>query len=129
MALLKSTTKKVATAKVVKPAKTTKPAVIGATSTRAITSRYASVIRKPRVTEKAGMLSEKFNAYAFEIDNRATKDDVRDAVRDLYKVEAVKVNIIRLPAKKMFSRGTRGKTSAVKKAIVFLKKGDKIEFI
>ena len=134
MAIFKSTTKKVSApkkekaVKAVKAEKTTKPAVVG-TSTRAITSRYALVIRKPRVTEKAAMLAEKNNVYAFEIDSRATKKDVKDAVRDLYKVNAERVNIVRLPGKNVFIRGTRGKTSAVKKALVFLKKGDKIEFI
>lgn len=131
MAIFKSTTKKVSAPKkekAVKAEKTNKPAVVG-TSARAITSRYALVIRKPRVTEKAAMLAEKNNIYAFEIDRNATKKDVKDAIRDIYKVNAVRINIVRLPGKNVFIRGTRGKTSMVKKALVSLQKGDKIEFI
>lgn len=88
-----------------------------------------SVILMPRITEKAGDLSQKSNAYTFEIIPSASKDDVIRAVKSIYKVAPIKVNIINLPRKRIFSRGKKGWSGGVKKAVVYLKKDDKIEFI
>lgn len=85
------------------------------------------VIKRPRITEKAAYSSELSNAYVFEIDANANKANVATAIKDLYNVTPIKVNIVKLPAKKVLSKGKRGKTSRVKKAYVYLKKGDKIE--
>ena len=87
------------------------------------------IIKKPRITEKSGLQAEGFGVYTFEVTNEANKKNITKAVKDLYKVTPVKVNIVNLPAKKVFSRGKVGRKSGVKKAIVFLKKGDKIEFV
>ncbi|MGB8816062.1 MAG: 50S ribosomal protein L23 [Minisyncoccia bacterium] len=89
----------------------------------------SSVIRKPRVTEKAGIKAETQNVYTFEINNGFGKKDVAEAVKEIYKVTPIKINITNLPPKNVVSRGKKGVQSGVKKAIVFLKKGDKIEFI
>ncbi len=88
-----------------------------------------SVIKKPRITEKAGIKADSQNVYTFEIQRDATKKDVAMAIKELYKVTPVKINIINLPAKQVLSRGKKGATARVKKALVFLKKGDKIAFI
>ncbi|MEN9649222.1 MAG: ribosomal subunit protein large subunit ribosomal protein [Candidatus Parcubacteria bacterium] len=85
-----------------------------------------AVIKNPRITEKATVSAEK-NQFVFEVSPEATKASVAAAVKQLYKVTPVKVNIVRLPAKKVFVRGRAGTKSAIKKAYVFLKKGDKIE--
>lgn len=90
---------------------------------------YGSIIVSPRVTEKAGMQSSALNAYTFVVAKNATKRTVTLAVKEQYKVSPVAVNIIRLPGKTKFTRGRFSKGSEVKKAIVTLKKGDKIEFI
>jgi ribosomal protein L23 len=60
---------------------------------------------------------------------QADKKNIAKAITELYKVTPVKVNITKLPAKIIFTRGKAGRKSAVKKAIVYLKKGDKIEFV
>ena len=86
-----------------------------------------NTLKKPRITEKAALLAETKNTYVFEIGKDVTKPQVAKAVKTLYKVEPIKVNIVKLPAKKVFSRGKRGTTAAVRKAYVVLKKGDKIE--
>lgn len=92
------------------------------------TQSLHNVIKHPRITEKAAILSGD-GVYTFEIDPRATKIDVARAVKEIYKVDPVKVRISKLPAKKKFRRGKVGKTAAVKKAVVYLKKGDTIEFV
>lgn len=87
---------------------------------------FAHLIMRPRITEKAGIAGEA-SVYTFEVEKTATKGKVKHAVKELYKVEPVKVNIVNLPAKKVFIRGKFGSQAAVKKALVYLKKGDKIE--
>ena len=89
----------------------------------------ALIIKKPRITEKSGLQAESAGVYTFEVTAIANKKNVAKAVKELYKVTPVKVNIINLPAKIVFTRGKTGRKSGVKKAVVFLKKGDKIAFI
>ena len=88
-----------------------------------------SIIKKPRITEKAGIKSESQNVYTFEVTKDATKKTIGEAMQLIYKVTPIKINIVNLPAKNVTARGKRGHNSAVKKALVFLKKGDKIAFI
>ncbi len=85
------------------------------------------IIIRPRITEKSGMMNEALNVYTFEVSKNATKYTVAQAVKGLYKVTPLKVRIVSLPRKNVFVRGTKGKQSAIKKAMVFLKKGDKID--
>jgi large subunit ribosomal protein L23 len=87
-----------------------------------------SPIKKFHVTEKAGILNES-NAYAFEVAKNATKNSVSKEVVKLYKVTPVKVNIINVKPKKVTARGKVGKTNSMKKAYVFLKKGDTINIV
>ncbi len=83
-------------------------------------------ILRPRITEKANLVTTG-NVYTFEIDPSATKKDVARNIIELYKVTPVKVNITKNPAKNVMYKGKVGRTSAVKKAYVYLKAGDKIE--
>ncbi len=87
------------------------------------------IIKKPRITEKSGIQAEALGVYTFEVTEKANKKNVAKAVKELYKVTPVKVNITNLPAKIVFTRGKTGRKSGVKKAVVYLKKGDKIEFV
>ncbi len=86
------------------------------------------IILRPRITEKSGVMNESLNVYTFEVVKLATKDSVAKAIKAAYKVTPEKVRIINLPAKSVTVKGRKGMHSAVKKALVFLKKGDKIEF-
>lgn len=90
---------------------------------------YKALIKRPRITEKSGIKSESENVYTFEVANKATKQGIAKAIREIYKVNPIKVNITILHAKKVFARGKSGIRTGVKKAVVFLKKGDKIAFI
>lgn len=88
-------------------------------------ARFNSTIIRPRVTEKASILTEG-NVYAFEVKENATKLSVARDIVTLFKVTPLKVNIVNTPDKKKFVRGKKGSTSTPKKAYVFLKKGDTI---
>ena len=87
------------------------------------------IIKKPRITEKSGLQAENSAVYTFEVTEKANKKNIAKAINEIYKVMPVKVNIINLPAKKVFTRGKKGMKSGLKKAVVYLKKGDKIEFV
>ena len=89
------------------------------------------VIVRPHITEKASDLSE-HNVYGFEINKRANKMHVKMAVEKLYKVTPMKVAVINGAPKFMKNPRTgrmQMKKQSIKKAFVYLKKGDKIEFV
>ncbi len=90
---------------------------------------HHDTILRPRITEKSALAAETLNAYVFEIGPKATKAHVAKAIAELYKVVPVRVNIVKLPSKKVISKGKTGRTRAVKKAYVYLKKGDTIEIL
>ena len=88
----------------------------------------ASVIIRPRVTEKSGILSQG-GVYTFEIHSNSNKTMVKNAFVALYKVAPVQIKIINTPVKNVFVRGRRGVVSGMKKAIITVKKGEKIDFV
>lgn len=86
------------------------------------------VLVRPHITEKASMLGSDANAYVFRVPSSANKIEVKQAVHEMYKVKPIRVNMVHMPAKEVFTRGgRRGTKSGFKKAIVYLKKGDRIE--
>ncbi len=93
-----------------------------------ITKKKDLVFKQPRVTEKATMLSG-FGVYTFEVPKSATKNEVMKAVETLYKVKPIKIRMITIPSKNVFKRGRAGVKSGGKKAMVYLKEGQKIEFV
>ncbi|MEK7588739.1 MAG: 50S ribosomal protein L23 [Patescibacteria group bacterium] len=87
------------------------------------------LIKNPRVTEKSSMVAEQ-NIYTFDVVDNANKTEIKKAVFALYKVKPTKVNVVTVKEKQVRSRkGIKGTKSGGKKAIVYLKKGDKIELV
>lgn len=106
----------------------TAPVVAGTVGGRDL----SSVLRRPHVTEKATDLADRGNVYAFEVADDVNKTEVALAVEKLYKVTPIKVAIIVRKPKYTVSRLTNRKVvrkHSLKKALVYLKKGDKIEFV
>jgi len=94
------------------------------------TKSVTSAIIKPRITEKAALLSDK-NVYTFEIKKGASKFDVRDAIKALYNVTPERVHIVNKQPRHSMSRA-RGRDmmeNGLRKAYVYLKKGDRIELV
>ncbi len=89
-----------------------------------------SVIMKPHITEKAAVLTDQ-NVFTFLIRKGATKYEVRDAVKKLYNVTPVKVHIVNKVPRHYMSRskGRKMMEEGMRKAYVYLKKGDRIELI
>ena len=88
----------------------------------------ASVILRPRITEKSGILSQS-GVYTFEVARGANKPVIAAAIKALYKVIPIKVAVSNLPSRNVIVRGKRGVQSGMRKAVVTLKKGDKIDFV
>jgi large subunit ribosomal protein L23 len=90
----------------------------------------SSVILKPRITEKAVGQNDK-NVYTFIVRRDATKYTVADAVKELFKVTPVKVNIVNKTPRQFMSRskGRLQSEKGMKKAYVYLKKGDRIDLV
>lgn len=86
------------------------------------------VVLRPLVTEKGTHQSEKYNAYAFQVDARATKHDIRHAVESLWEVRVVAVRTQNRKGKPRRTRLNLGHTSDWKKAIVELHPEDRISF-
>jgi len=85
------------------------------------------IIKTVRLTEKGTMQSEKFNQYTVVADRRANKIEIRKAVQELFKVKVVDVSTMNVRGKDRRQRtASAGKTAGWKKAVVTLKKGDKI---
>lgn len=91
-----------------------------------------TIIKEYRVTEKATDLMANSNKYTFSVYKTATRTQVASAISKLYGVEVEKVNIINRAGKtkrNRVARGAPGRTAAIKKAIVTLKEGSKIELV
>ena len=80
------------------------------------------------MTEKASLKQEE-NVYSFNVSKSANKTEVKKAIFALYKVKPVKVNILTVSYKPASFKGRSGTKGGGKKALVYLKAGDKIEFI
>ncbi len=84
------------------------------------------LIKQPRITEKSTMLNSA-NKYVFVVKSSATKNAVKQAVKELYRVDAESVNIVNIPGKMKRYRGVPSPRPGMKKAVVTLKEGQKID--
>ena len=84
------------------------------------------VLRRPLITEKNTMLQAE-GKYAFEIAGEANKQQVKQAVEKVFKVNVLAVNVMTVHGKMRRVGRQQVLTQSWKKAIVTLKPGDKIE--
>jgi len=85
------------------------------------------IIVRPLITEKATILAGE-NKYAFEVDTRSNKQQIRHAVQTAFDVHVLKVNTMNVRGKSRRSGRRITRTRDWKKAIVTLIEGDKISF-
>jgi large subunit ribosomal protein L23 len=91
------------------------------TSARAL----PDLIRRPIITEKATLLLEN-NQYTFEVDRKATKPLIKEAIEMLFDVKVIGINTLNPPRKTRRVGKYMGHRSLYKRAIVTLKEGDSI---
>ena len=92
----------------------------------AATARHYDTILSPIITEKATYLSE-HNKVVFRVAKDASKDEIAQAVEELFKVKVTKVNTLVVKGKTKRWRGRPGRRSDIKKAIVTLAEGQSID--
>ncbi|MBI4249524.1 MAG: 50S ribosomal protein L23 [Elusimicrobia bacterium RIFCSPLOWO2_12_FULL_59_9] len=88
---------------------------------------YYWILQRPLITEKSTWLKEKFNQYVFRVHADATRNQIKQAVETLFKVEVEKVRTATMPGKMRRLGRFVGKRSDWKKAFVRVKSGQKID--
>lgn len=91
-----------------------------------VQTRDYDVILAPLITEKSTLVAEQ-NKIIFRVPLTATKEEVKRAVENLFKVDVTKVNTLRVKGKTKRFRGHIGRRSDFKKAIVTLKDGQSVD--
>jgi large subunit ribosomal protein L23 len=85
------------------------------------------LIKNPRITEKSALSAER-GVYTFNVADNANKNEIKKAINFVYGVAPIKVSITQIANKTVTRRGITSVKQGGKKAVVHLKKGDKIIF-
>lgn len=85
------------------------------------------LIKNPRITEKSAIDAER-GVYTFNVATIANKNEIKKAIKLVYGVAPVRVAITQIANKTVTRRGITSIKQGGKKAVVHLKKGDKITF-
>jgi large subunit ribosomal protein L23 len=93
--------------------------------------RLSEILKKPILTEKANAQQEKLRRYAFKVDRRANKLEIKKAIETFYGVTVIDVNTAVIPGKSK-TRFTKagyisGQKPAFKKAFVTVAEGESID--
>jgi len=93
--------------------------------------KQTEVLIRPILTEKANAQQEKLRRYAFKVNRKANKLEIKKAVEDFYGITVVNVNTVVVPSKAR-SRSTKaglitGRKPGYKKALITLAEGDTID--
>jgi large subunit ribosomal protein L23 len=86
------------------------------------------VLRRPIVTEKSNQQSESLHRYTFEVDVRANKQQIKDAVEHVFNVQVLAVNVVSVRGKQRRWGRILGHTKDWKKATVTVAAGQTIQF-
>ncbi len=89
---------------------------------------HYQIIKRPLITEKCVRRNEEANTVVFQVDPRANKFQIKQAVEALFRVTVLKVNTLNMQGKKKRVRFREGKKPDWKKAYVALRQGDSITF-
>ena len=93
--------------------------------------KLSEILIKPILTEKANGQQEKLRRYAFKVDRRANKLEIKSAIEQFYGVNVLEVNTLVVPGKNK-TRSTKagiisGVKSGYKKALVTVAEGETID--
>lgn len=89
---------------------------------------HQQIIRRPLITEKGIRYNEQQNTMVFQVDTRANKLQIKQAIEALFQVRVLHVNTLNMQGKKKRIRAREGKRPDWKKAYVTLREGDSITF-
>ena len=86
-----------------------------------------NIVIAPIITEKATKISEK-NQYVFKVKIDSNKKEIKQAIEKLFKVKVKNIKTIKIKGKSKIFKGTKGKRSDYKKAIICLNKGENLDY-
>lgn len=86
-----------------------------------------TIIKRPLITEKTSQGREAKNAYAFEVDRKANKIQIKQAIEQIFKVKVLDINTIMMPGKGRRFGTHLSPKRPWKKAVAKLKAGERIE--
>lgn len=95
---------------------------------KALSPREARMVKFPHITEKSSRLAQE-NKYVFRVEGWVNKNEAKKAVEKIYGVDVKGVSIVNIPSKKRRLGKYSGWKKGFKKAIVKVKKGQKIEIM
>jgi len=94
-----------------------------------VISNAHHILKSPVVTEESTLAMETRNQYVFRVHPRAPKNQIRDAVEQLFNVHVESVNTMNYQGKIRTRGRFVGRRPSWKKAIVTLRKGDSIDLM
>jgi len=86
-----------------------------------------NIILSPVITEKATKVSEN-NQYVFKVSIGSSKREIKEAIEKIFKVKVKNVNTTKVKGKNKVFKGTKGKRSDYKKAIISLNAGENLDY-
>ena len=90
-------------------------------------NNFYNTILSPIITEKATKISEK-NHFVFKVKIDSNKKEIKEAVEKLFKVKVKNIKTKKIKGKNKIFKGTKGKRSDYKKAIICLNKGESLDY-
>ncbi len=91
-------------------------------------NKVYSIVKRPIVSEKSTAQAELARCYSFEVDAKASKPEIRNAIQQLFKVKVQDVRTMMVHGKEKQVGRFRTKRTNWKKALVTLSEGQKIDF-
>ena len=86
------------------------------------------IIKRPLITEKTSIQKELFNKVTFEVDRRANRIEIKQAIESIFNVRVASVKTMQITGKTKQRGRITGKRRDWKKAIVTLLPGERIDF-
>lgn len=90
--------------------------------------RLLMVLKEPHTSEKATVMADKFKQFTFKVLKTATKQEIKHAVEEMFKVKVKSVTVMNVKGKNKRFKQLSGKRSDWKKAFVALHEGHDIDF-
>ena len=87
------------------------------------------IVKKPIITEESTIQTRANNKFAFRVDPKANKSQIRDAVEAMFNVKVLAVNTMNYEGKMRVRGRHRGRRASWKKAVVTLREGDSIDLL
>ena len=89
-------------------------------------SIYSTIV-SPVITEKATKISEN-NQFVFKVKIDSNKKEIKEAIEKLFKVKVREIKTLKIKGKNKVFKGTKGRRSDYKKAIISLNKGENLDY-